>query len=242
MNEKKLDGSKEQTEKQKSEKELGKKTRKIVPLVAVILMALIISVVIKKSGEPLSVKTILKYTPENTVLAAIVLVLFFALKSLTVVLPLSVLYLSSGILFSQVTAVMVSMVGLATTITIPYWIGRYSGEEMIQDICAKYPKAQQVAGYQNENTFFACFITRIVGFLPGDIVSLYFGACGVKFSTYLTAGVCGSLLSIITTTLLGSKLSNPFSVEFILVLFLRIFVSVGSVVLQHFMNKRTAEK
>lgn len=242
MNEKRLDESKKQTEKQKREKKSGKKIGKIVPLVAVILMSLILSVVMKKSGESLSVKTILKYTPENTVQAAIVLVLFFALKSFTVVIPLSVLYLSSGILFPQVTAVMVSMVGLATTITIPYWIGRYSGEEMLQDICAKFPKAQQVAGYQNENAFFSCFITRIVGFLPGDIVSLYFGACGAKFSTYLTAGICGSLLSIITTTLLGSKLSNPFSVEFILVLFLRILISVGSVVLKRSMNHRTAEK
>ena len=137
---------------------------------------------------------------------------------------------------------MVSMVGLTTTITIPYWIRRYSGEDIIQYIGTRYPKVQQLAGYQNENAFFVCFITRIVGFLPGDIVSLYFGACGVKFTTYLTAGISGSLLSIVTTTLLGTKLSNPFSIEFIMVLLLRILVSVGTVVLKHYMNKRTGEK
>lgn len=32
----------------------------------------------RKSEEPLSVETILKYTPENMILAACVLVLFFA--------------------------------------------------------------------------------------------------------------------------------------------------------------------
>ena len=73
--------------------------------------------------------------------------------------------------------------------------------------------------------------------LPGDIVSLYFGACGAKFSTYLTAGISGSLLSIVTTTLLGTKLSNPFSIEFIMVLLLRILVSAGTVVLKHYRIK-----
>ena len=96
--------------------------------------------------------------------------------------------------------------------------------------------------HQDENAFFVCFITRIVGILPGDIVSLYFGTCGVKFTTYLTAGISGSLLSIVTTTLLGTKLSNPFSIEFIMVLLLRILVSAGTVVLKHYMNKRTGEK
>ena len=70
-------------------------------------------------------------------------------------------------------------------------------------------KAKKLSEYQKQNTFFTCFITRIVGFLPGDIVSLYFGACDVNYLIYLVAGISGSLLSIVTTTLLGEKLNNP---------------------------------
>lgn len=220
----------------------GKKFRKFIPLTGVTLMALILGIIIKRSGEPLSVKTILKYTPDNPVLAAIILVLFFSLKSLTVVVPLSILYLSSGILFSPLFAVLISTIGLVMTITIPYWIGRFSGEEITRNICLKYPKAQKMEGYQNENAFFVCFITRIIGFLPCDIVSLYFGACNTNFIVYLLAGVSGSLLSIITNTLLGTRLSNPFSIEFIVVLLCRIMISAGSIILKYCMDKRTAEK
>lgn len=242
MNEKSWMKIRNKEKKQKSEKKSEMKLKKLTPLAAIILMTLILLVIVRKSEEPLSVETILKYTPENMILAACVLVLFFALKSLTIMFPLSILYLSSGVLFTPFIAVMVSMVGLTTTITIPYWIGRYSGEDIIQYIGTRYPKVQQLTGYQNENAFFVCFITRIAGFLPGDIVSLYFGTCGVKFTTYLTAGISGSLLSIVTTTLLGTKLSNPFSIEFIMVLLLRILVAAGTVVLKHYMNKRTGEK
>ena len=62
----------------------------------------------------------------------------------TIMFPLSILYLSSGVLFTPFIAVMVSMVGLATTITIPYWIGRYSGEDIIQYIGTRYPNGKLV--------------------------------------------------------------------------------------------------
>ena len=212
--------------------------KKLIPIAAIILMGIVFTVIVKKSGQPLSVYTILRYTPENEILAAGILLLLFALKSLTVVFPLSILYLASGILFQPVIAVLISTAGLAVTITIPYWIGKYSGKQAVQEICKKYPKAGMLAKYQEQNIFFACFITRIVGFLPGDIVSLYFGACDTAYLIYLAAGVAGSLLSIITTTLLGEKISDPFSVEFMVVLLCRILVSVGAVLINFRLNPR----
>ena len=215
-----------------------KNKKKLIPIVAIILMGIVFTVIVKKSSEPLSVNTILRYTPENAMLAAGIVLLLFALKSLTVVFPLSILYLASGIIFQPVIAVLISTVGLAITITIPYWIGKYSGKQIVQEICQKYPKAGMIAQYQRTNTFFACFITRIVGFLPGDIVSIYFGACDTAYLIYLAAGVSGSLLSIITTTLLGEKISTPFSVEFMIVLLCRILVSVGAVVINYQLNQK----
>ena len=108
----------------------------------------------------------------------------------------------------------------------------------MQEICQKYPKAGMVAKYQETNPFFACFITRIVGVLPGDIVSLYFGACDTEYGIYLAAGIAGSLLSIITTTLLGEKISDPFSIEFMVVLLCRILVSVGAVLIKYRLNQK----
>ena len=219
-----------------------KDRKKLIPIAAIVVMGIIFTVTVKKSGQPLSVKTILRYTPENTILAAIILLAFFALKSLTVVFPLSILYFASGILFHSVAAALISTAGLAITITIPYWIGKYSGKQAVQEICKKYPKAEMVARYQETNTFFACFITRIVGFLPCDIVSIYFGACDTAYPIYLAAGVSGSLLSIITTTLLGEKISDPFSVEFIIVLLCRILVSAGAVAINYRLNHKMLHK
>lgn len=218
-----------------------KKYIKMIPGVVIGIIAVILIVLVKSSKEPLSVDTILRYTPENMYLAAAVLFLFFALKSLTVVVPLTALYLASGVLFPPIRAIFISVCGFSITITIPYLIGRFNGREVVKEIQKKYPKTKKIMEYQNKNTFFACFITRIVGILPGDIVSLYFGACDTRYSVYLIAGVAGSLLSIVTTTILGEKISQPFSIGFFVVLLCRILVSIGSILINYSLNKRKKE-
>ena len=82
---------------------------------------------------------------------------------------------------------------------------------------------------------------RIVGVLPGDIVSLYFGACNTRYDIYLIAGIAGSLLSIVTTTILGEKISHPFSIGFFVVLLCRVLVSAGSIFINYTLNKRKEE-
>ena len=206
----------------------------LIPAFAIGIIIVILIVVMRNTEGGISVKTVLKYTPENTCLAVAVLFLFFALKSLTVILPLSVLYLASGILFSPFRALFVSTGGLAITLTIPYLIGYFSGKKVVQSIQERYPKTQKIMEYQRENT-------RIVGVLPGDIVSLYFGACNTRYDIYLIAGIAGSLLSIITTTILGEKISHPFSIGFFVVLLCRVLVSSGSIFTNYILNKRKEE-
>ena len=179
----------------------------------------------------LTVENLISYVPENLFLAAIMLLVLFGVKSLSVVFPLSILYLTSGFLFPRHLAILISTLGLLITISIPYSIGLFCGQGLIASILEKYPQAKQLNEYQNNNKFFLCFITRIVGVLPADILSLYFGACKIPYSIYATAGVIGSLLSIVTTTLLGTVLNNPLSKEFLLVLLCRIGVTVGSIVI-----------
>ena len=208
-----------------------KNKKKLIPFIAIALMCIVFIFIDKITGEPLSVYTIIKYTPKDPILAAIVILFLYALKSLTVVFPLAILYLASGIIFPTWIAILINILGLAITFTIPYWIGRYFGDEAIEEIYNRFPKMKEVTKYQNSNAFFACFITRIVGFLPGDIVSIYFGACNTNFPVYLTGGISGCLLSIITTTIIGEKLNNPFTKEFLVVLLIRIIVIIGAILL-----------
>ena len=214
-------------------KDSKKNILKFVPLIVIIIIAIGISIMVKTSEGEITIDTILKYTPDNIYIAIVVILSLFALKSLSVVLPLSVLYLASGILFPPFLSVLVSAVGLWITITIPYFIGYFYGKKINVYIQKKYPKIEKLEILQSENMFFTCFITRIVGILPADILSIYFGICRISYGIYATAGVAGSMLSIITTTLLGNQLKDPFSKEFVIILICRIGLVIFSIVINH---------
>ena len=54
-----------------------KKLRKIIPVIAICIIGIMLTVIVKKSGHPLTVDTILEYTPDNTLLAIVVMLTFF---------------------------------------------------------------------------------------------------------------------------------------------------------------------
>ena len=49
-----------------------KKLRKIIPVIAICIIGIMLTVIVKKSGHPLTVDTIIEYTPDNTLLAIVV--------------------------------------------------------------------------------------------------------------------------------------------------------------------------
>ena len=50
-----------------------KNKKKLIPIATIVLMGIVFTVIVKNSSEPLSVNTILRYTPENAMLEHIVL-------------------------------------------------------------------------------------------------------------------------------------------------------------------------
>lgn len=128
-----------------------------------------------------SVESLVAQATGNPLRSVLWLMLLFAIKSLTIVIPLLSLYVASGILFPPVWAVCVSFLGLAITTTLPYLLGRWSGAEELDYIKAKYPKIDKLVDIQKRNEFFASFIVRLIGWFPCDITSFYFGASRTSY-------------------------------------------------------------
>ena len=125
------------------------------------------------SGKEITVQTILRYTPEYPFAAAMVILLLYALKSVSFVFPIAVLQIATGHLFWTPVALLVNFVGRAITLSIPYWIGRLSGSDLIDSLQKKYPKLKKICSKQEQNPIFISFLLRTFCFLPGDAVSLY---------------------------------------------------------------------
>ena len=184
------------------------------------------------------VNTIIGLLPQDNSAAMFILLIMFEIKSLTMVFPLSWLFFASGILFSPVKAICVSLSGQLIALTIPYIIGRKCGSERMERYRKKYPKLNRLMEYQEQNTVFLCFIMRIIALIPGDVLSLYFGSCMVPYYIYAPLSLAGCIPIAVCYTLLGDEVSNPKSAAFIGLIACRLILCVISICISIFMEKK----
>lgn len=141
--------------------------------------------------KDLTVEGLLSYVPSNLWIGAAVLILLFAVKSLSIVFPLSILYLCVGLLYPRWLAVLINLAGLTLCVSIPYLIGRRYGVAFINGLGKKHPKLQTLLQMGVENEVLLSYLMRIVGVLPGDICSLFLGSCKTRYPRYLTGSLLG---------------------------------------------------
>ena len=96
------------------------------------------------SGRSVTVEDILSYTPAQPLLAAAFLWLGFALKSLSMVFPVYVLFAVSGQIFPLPVALAVNIFGVAVTVSVPYLLGRASELDFTERLLEKYPRLQEL--------------------------------------------------------------------------------------------------
>lgn len=187
--------------------------------------------------DDLSVEGIVRYTPENPWLAALVMLALFALKSLSIVIYSGLLYAASGILFPIPAAILVNLCGGILMATIPYCIGRKGGASAVEAVRRKYPKTQSIQEVRAGNDFIFTFLVRMAR-LPGDVVSLYMGAIGVDYRKYLPGSLLGMLPHMITYPIMGMRIGDIRSPEFIISLCVCVAYTVVTSVIYAVYRKR----
>lgn len=193
------------------------------------------------AGERFTVEAVLAYTPENPLLAACVLLLLYAIKSLSIVFPLVVLQIAGGLLFPPAVALAINFLGMLVVLALPYGVGRLSGAELVGQLTRRYPKLSDLLGRQKSSAFFLCFFLRVISCLPGDVISMYLGATMTPFPSYLIASALGILPGMVCATLLGASAADPGSPMFVFSLCLTVALSLGSAVIYWLYRRRAAK-
>ena len=180
--------------------------------------------------DRITVENIVNFTPENPVLAVGIMLLLFAFKSVTFVIYGSILYAVNGILFPLPFAILLNMAGSAIMATLPFLIGRRNGSGLLVKLTEKYPKLSGLRELPSENGFFLSMVIRLMGCLPGDVVSMYFGASGIRYREYLTGTLIGLTPSIVIFTVVGMSADDVTSPAFIISVCCEILTALTSII------------
>ena len=181
---------------------------------------------------------ILTYTPRQPVLAALLLLLLFAVKSLSIFLYSGLLYAASGILFPLPAAILVNLAGTAIMVSIPYWLGKKLGSQAARYILHRWPKSAMLHELRGGSDFFFVLIVRLLGVLSADVVSAYMGAVGVRYREYLPACLLGFLTTCVLFPVMGMSISDPGSPQFLIAAGIELAAMLASCIAFHFYRKK----
>ena len=208
---------------------------KVIPLLITAFLIVLCLVQFKK----VTFQDIVNYTPENYFLASLLLIGIYAVKSMSVIFPLTALFLAAGVIFPFWAAVLVNLIGLFVSITIPYCIGKFSGKDFVDKLAQRYPKFEKLLKLTNSNDIFTSYVTRAVGAVPGDVVSMLLGASGIKYGAYVAGSLLGMFPGMILQTLMGKYIEHPFSWPFLLLFAAMTGVALTSTLI---FNKKSKAK
>lgn len=174
----------------------------------------------------ISISDILSFTPENHLLAGGIIILIYAVKSISMFVSLSILYVSVGIIFPVYEALTINFIGIIVSMILPYFIGRLSGKGLFYKVAEKYPKIYKINDIEKDSEWRFIFIIKFIGIIPNEISSLTFGILNINFTSYMIASILAKTPAMIVTTLIGSNINEPGSLGFIASIIMSIIILI----------------
>lgn len=192
--------------------------------VAVILLVFL-------NRERFTLDNILRFTPENTLAATLILLALYVVKGCTMTINGYLLNMAGGIMFPLHLAMAVNVTGSFLMLFLPYLLGRKGGQRALTALTERYKRLEGLRERPNQNGFLTSLTLRLLGVLPCEVVSAYLGACGLSFPVYIGGSLLGVFPGVLAFTLVGEYASEPGSIQFIIAIGICLLGTAAAILL-----------
>lgn len=207
-------------------------------MIVLVDVILYVAVQLKKNPELVSPENIVKLVSSNPIIAVFQFVVLYLLKGISMVFPSAILNIAAGMVFEFPFSALVSGLGIFVEYIALYVVGRFLGKDIVEEFKQKYLVVNKIDSIQNHNSFFTCFIIRIMGVVSYDMASIYLGASGVEFGGFIMGSMCGAALNIIIDGLVGKYIFNPLSWQLWVVVIIRGAVIAMAILVKIYVSKK----
>lgn len=163
---------------------------------------------------------------ESFAVAVISILGVYLLKSVTFVVPASIVYIAVGMAFDWWVALIINTAGIALEVISTYFLGRIMGGKRVVEKVEKTKYGEKLLKMQSKNKVSALLAIRFLPVFPIDIVSLLLGAMRTGFGQYMAVSLIGILPRVFLFTILGDGLYKYIPMQK-LVIFAVILVPVA---------------
>lgn len=161
----------------------------------------------------------------NKGLIVIAIMLMYLAKAL-IPIPISAVCVIAGMVFPTELAVAVNIAGFAVLVIIKFFWGKHLGRGFVYKSLSKYDNVRKILDSDTAAKDGLLVALRIVPIIPINTVSQLYGAMNFELYKYIFLSILGFLPRIISYSMVGRHVFNPFSFAFIVPLVI-IFVISG---------------
>lgn len=217
---------------------MGKKT--YLKNIRIISFLSIIILIVYFFGYKLnfSFEKLFQFTPTNTFTALLFILCLYILKGLSVIFPVSPIFIASGLIFGWETGIFVNILGLVIEHSISWSMGYFIGLDSEKTFLSKAPKSIKSLLLDTKHPAFQCYFLRVTAVLPSDPVSIFLGYNGTPYLLFITYSIIGLIPNMIAITILGDSISAIGSLQFYIALSATFIISLLSLIIYKIYNKK----
>lgn len=160
----------------------------------------------------------------NKGLVIIAVLLLYVAKSI-IPIPTSAVCVIAGMVFPTPFAVAINIVGYIGLITSKYFWGKHLGRGYVYKILRRYENIQRLMDSNTKAKDGLLVGFRAVPYMPINTVSQVYGAMNFDYYKFILFSVVGFLPRIISYSLVGRHVYNPFSLGFMLPIVIMFVIS-----------------
>lgn len=146
--------------------------------------------------------------------AAFIYVLIFAVRTLLVLFPYSLMVVLGGSLFGPLYGFIYAMISVFVSANIAFFASRFLGKDFVQKLLKG--KIKYLDSKIGQHGFKIIFFMRISTIFPFDILNFAAGLTRVGYKDFILATVSGVMPETFSLVYLGDNLKRPFSIEFVI--------------------------
>lgn len=173
----------------------------------------------------------------NKIGAFFTVIALFVVKGIFPFLPLSVLFISTGLVFPAPLAALINILGFSMLVSIKYGWGKKLGGGGAHKVLVKSEVVYDFMDLGGKGNWWMLVILRFVPFIPINTVSRIYGATSMDYWRFCLFSVLGFLPRIVIWSIIGVNITDPFSVKFMAPIIILLVVSgISVLVLRTMLN------
>lgn len=213
------------------------------------ILAVVVIIIIVQRPQGITVQNLLTYTPESPALAFLFLCVLYCIKPVATFIPVTLLYIVTGIMFPTWQAILITYIGLMLEISEGYLVGRRLTVDKLLGLLGKSKRLTPLAANLQKGVEWLephkdrlpafCFLSRVLPVpIPLDVKNVLFGSVGMGYFEFVIFSLLGFSPGMIPWVIAGNSIGTPWSKEFILPFVIALAISICALAVFHFLKEK----